>query len=224
MPGTLPSPERLLKVAQAAMVNAGGLLDDARLLLDAGRWARAHALATLALEEFGKSTLCVAALQYSEEQSKKFWSDFTKHQVKLGYALSIVRTLIASVPANVVEAITRVVSEAESGHNEKLAGLYVDIDSNNVILLPDRVTEAMARQTVADAAAVVEFFLPAWTSDVFDSKIGELLGEHWKKFSQVMNTAMQVLKLDPDAAMAMAHRLVHEGVPDIEVDGIGDSS
>lgn len=221
MPGPLPTPERLLKIAQAAIVNAGGLVDDARLLLEAGRWARAHALATLALEEFGKSTLCVAALQYSEEQSKKFWSDFTKHQVKLGYALSIVRTLIASVPSDVVEAITRVVSEAESGHSEKLAGLYVDFDSDNAtILSPERVTEAMARQTVADASAVIDFFLPAWISDVFDTKIDELLGEHWEKFSQVMSTAMQLLKIDPDAAMAMAHRLVHEGVPDMEV---GDS-
>jgi AbiV family abortive infection protein len=220
MPRPLPNPQRLLKVAQAAAVNAGGLLDDARLLLGTGRWARAHALGTLALEEFGKATLCVAALQYSEDQAKKFWSDFTKHQVKLGYALSIVRTLMANLPDDVVEAITRVVSEAETGHGEKLAGLYVDIDNsdNATILSPVRISEAMARQVVADAGAVVEFFLPAWTSDVFDDKVGELLDEHWVGFSQVMGRAMQLLKVDPDAATALAHRLVHDGLPSAETE------
>ncbi len=217
MSRTLPSPERLLKLSRAAIVNAGGLLDDARLLLDAGSWPRAHALGTLALEEFGKAALCVAALQYSEGQSKKFWSDFVRHQIKLGYALGIARTLVASLPSDMVDTITRVEAEANSGHSEKLAGLYVDLDlDNTTILPPERIAEATARQVVADAGALIGFFLPAWTSGVFDSKVGELLGEHWDKFSQVMDDAMELLKVDPNAAMTLAYRLVHDDLPGLE--------
>src|SRR5258708_7570538 len=56
-------PERLA-CAAAAAENAQHLLDDAELLSDAGRHARAYSLAVLAVEEFGKATslLSLAAM------------------------------------------------------------------------------------------------------------------------------------------------------------------
>ncbi len=50
----MPTAGQLRQLAQAAAQNATDLAADARLLLDAGRFPRAYALATLALEELGK--------------------------------------------------------------------------------------------------------------------------------------------------------------------------
>ena len=61
-PFPIPSPGQLRQLADASQANAVSLAADARLLLDAGRFPRAHALATLALEELGKRTLCLEML------------------------------------------------------------------------------------------------------------------------------------------------------------------
>lgn len=61
---TRPVPPRhdLVTLLQACLHNAGDLLTDARLLLEAGQAPRAHALATLAFEETGKAFICIPAL------------------------------------------------------------------------------------------------------------------------------------------------------------------
>src|SRR5690349_4865770 len=50
-----------VQLAHAAFVNSQQQLASAELLLEHGYWPVAHALATLALEEIGKSFLCIFA-------------------------------------------------------------------------------------------------------------------------------------------------------------------
>ena len=82
---------RLATAADAALDNCESLLTDARLLREAGRYPRAHALAVLAAEEFGKSLMCqyalVRDLDYDEEGASYFMRTFRKHEVKLRNAL-----------------------------------------------------------------------------------------------------------------------------------------
>ncbi|WP_460396987.1 AbiV family abortive infection protein, partial [Actinophytocola sediminis] len=85
-----PSPAltrpQLAQLTRAALDNSGALLDDARLLFTFKLWPRAHVLAILAEEEFGKFYLCImAGLQLESADAAtwtKFWSKFSDHQPK----------------------------------------------------------------------------------------------------------------------------------------------
>ncbi|MFF7882778.1 AbiV family abortive infection protein [Streptomyces sp. NPDC020794] len=75
-------PAALRQLAAAAQGNAADLAAEARILLEASRFARAHALATLALEELGKQALCHEALagKLDERGFRQAWSN---HLAKL---------------------------------------------------------------------------------------------------------------------------------------------
>jgi AbiV len=57
----------LVRHAAAIMENGQGLLDDAELLLGAGRHARAYSLSALAIEEFGKAGSVLALAMMPDE-------------------------------------------------------------------------------------------------------------------------------------------------------------
>lgn len=68
-------------------MNARALADEARLLRENGRHARALSLTVLALEELGKIPLICNMILYSADHAeawRKFWKAFQSHQIKLG--------------------------------------------------------------------------------------------------------------------------------------------
>jgi len=70
--------------------NALDLLDDASLLFENGRYARAVSLAVLAMEEYGKSMIIAtkASLDLTDDQEwKVFWKRFRDHDAKIGDVL-----------------------------------------------------------------------------------------------------------------------------------------
>ena len=82
----VPEPDDLYRLAMAALANARELLDDARLLAQAGSFPRAHAPAIFAAEEHGKSQLCLLALTLHSTgrlDQDKFWAQFRNHKPKL---------------------------------------------------------------------------------------------------------------------------------------------
>lgn len=76
--------EELLEGARTISRNAEELLEDARLLFENGRYARAASLAILALEEnFKKLMLFVHPLIREDQQGRKeFWRAWRDHKVK----------------------------------------------------------------------------------------------------------------------------------------------
>lgn len=65
--------------------NAGALIDEAKLLKENGRNARAISLAILALEELGKIPLICEMIRYRADDAdawRKFWQDFYTHRTK----------------------------------------------------------------------------------------------------------------------------------------------
>jgi AbiV family abortive infection protein len=56
----VPQWQVLVQLALAAEANARELISDAEVLLAAGRWPKAYALAVLAHEEFGKALMAMA--------------------------------------------------------------------------------------------------------------------------------------------------------------------
>jgi AbiV family abortive infection protein len=85
------------ELARLALVNAAELAGDAQVLLDAERYPRAFALATLAAEELGKHYLCVSWSGFDPADRKvwrRFWTAFYGHTPKLenwiGYVIDLV--------------------------------------------------------------------------------------------------------------------------------------
>jgi AbiV family abortive infection protein len=67
----------------AARANATRLVNDAKILLDKGRYPSALALAILAIEEAGKTSILRAlALTRSEEELKQAWREYRSHTSK----------------------------------------------------------------------------------------------------------------------------------------------
>lgn len=79
----MPTAGQLRQLAQAAAQKATDLAADARLLLDAGRFSRAYALATLTLEELGKMELCHEVLA-GRLDDKGFRHEWLNHPSKPG--------------------------------------------------------------------------------------------------------------------------------------------
>jgi AbiV family abortive infection protein len=78
--------EQIVEGMGAISQNAREMLDDARFMLENGRYARAAALAILSLEEnFKKLALLVHPLIRDDPQGRKeFWNAYRNHKVKSG--------------------------------------------------------------------------------------------------------------------------------------------
>lgn len=78
--------KQILEGMKSVSLNARELLDDARVLFDGGRHARAAALAILSLEEnFKKLLLLVHPLIRDDvEGRREFWRAYANHRVKSG--------------------------------------------------------------------------------------------------------------------------------------------
>ena len=78
--------EQILEGMKSISLNTRELLDDARFLFDAGRYARAAALAILSLEEnFKRLSLLVHPLIRDDPKGRReFWRAYANHKVKSG--------------------------------------------------------------------------------------------------------------------------------------------
>ncbi len=201
----LPPLDDLLALIQVSLRNAGDLLDDARLLLEAGRPPRAHALATLALEEIGKASLCMLALSPGPEPfygSSKggFWAAWQDHAVKLGWALGFLGLIDREPAGPATEAIERLQGAARDGHLRKLDGFYVDYRDGK-ILSPAQVSAAEARQTANDARTLLEVAATSWLADGLADRMRDL-DQHRDAIVGLLEQLAQAVVIDADGLLA----------------------
>jgi len=77
------TPQQITDGMNAAMENARRLVEDAKLLLNAGRFPTAASIAILSIEESGKlSILRSLALARDEDEIKEAWKDYRSHTKK----------------------------------------------------------------------------------------------------------------------------------------------
>lgn len=77
------TPEQVAAGMNAAMQNARRLVDDAKLLLNSGRYPSAASLAALSIEESGKvSILRSLAVARNEDEVRRVWRDYRTHTRK----------------------------------------------------------------------------------------------------------------------------------------------
>ena len=123
-----------------ALANAGELLEESELLFEAGKFARAYALAFTALEEISKSQLAAdVCTDFITEQC--FHEHFMNHKKKIGrmaWATDDAARYLDAPEGNYVE-----VEEPKVHH--RMAALYVDIDNGRVVAPSDLITSAEAK-------------------------------------------------------------------------------
>lgn len=165
----VPPREDLRRLAEAALSNAAELLADARLLAEAGRFPRAHALATLACEELGKEQQCLVAM-HSLFAESKFWPGFTNHRGKLAHAQTF-SVLHSGEPVNSVNLFNERVRQGSRSANErKFRGLYVDY-VDGALQLPDEITDHETWQLIDQAQAVLDHSRSSWAVRVRQAEL-----------------------------------------------------
>ncbi len=161
----------LVSFGVAAVASADSLLADAELLLKHDRWPRAHALAVLAAEEYGKACgLMVLSMVPPEFRARaRPRLLLARHEVKMLGAALVMRLLDAGTPGvagrilalpDLAVILSDAETQAAESNEAKKGGLYADIGEDGLLRLPSDVTEqdarssvAMAREVAASAAA-----------------------------------------------------------------------
>lgn len=142
--------DELRHIARHSVANSKSLLDEAEVLFARERWARAAALAILAVEESGKAHLCHVwafhVLPTVPDRTnpvawRDFWDGFTDHSGKIDVWLSRVDGLGGCTETGAWER------EAKTTHLSKLACLYVDFAlPERSVSAPELVSEDDAQQ------------------------------------------------------------------------------
>ena len=196
----IPPRDDLLALVQAAKVNAGDLISDAELLADAGRFPRAHALATLAHEEIGKAQLCLLALMLPEIRPEEFWDAFISHTGKLARVTAFGKLTSPESIGPVAEYVKIVKGQSSSAHRQKLRGLYVDYKRGRV-LPPSQVSEKAARSQIRSAREALDLAELAFPLDHLDYAIAHLQG--------YVGLFRQAATVSPDALGAALQQALH---------------
>lgn len=164
---------QLAELARATLDNAMSLLADAHLLLDAGRWPRAYALAVLAAEEYGKFEACVVASSYEqtdEESWTQFWGNFVLHKPKLttwaGTLVDFLFTLPTMDHEEWINAWNKRGEVVQEGLRGKLSAFYVDFVDGKVSDPAALFTKEVAAETVALINFVVSIQARSFQGDL----------------------------------------------------------
>lgn len=179
------TPEMTSEGMKAALENAQSLLDDAEILLQANKWARATALAILAIEEAGKPILLrEILLARDEKELARAWVGFRRHSEKNQLWIA---PELASRGARTIDDVH--ILSSSSDHGERLEtlkqiALYSDADSACSWSIPDRTVGKETATAVVEIARalvpkepggmtsadelmlLVEFVGPVWNADL----------------------------------------------------------
>jgi AbiV family abortive infection protein len=159
----------LLTLYRACITNAEELLEDARLLLSDGRFARAFALAFTAYEELGKSQV-VADAYSGAAAASELTAAFRKHDLKTAYMRRTVRLEVPPGQHWPEATIEYDAIDAGQLFGARQRSLYVDF---GVDYLPTLPIEAITRARAEEMATVVDQELKAiaWAEDL-NGRIG----------------------------------------------------
>lgn len=172
----------------AANSNAKRLADDARLLLEAGRFPSASSLAALAIEESGKATILRGmSLAANDKEVMAAWREFRSHTHK--NADWIIPDLVVQGARKLDDFLST--HDKNSSHPQALeemkqVGFYLDCNLKGTWIEPQR---AIKKQWAEQLLKIAEIFTQ--NSDVVTAKEIVL----WRKYiSPVKNTTIDLIK------------------------------
>ncbi len=156
--------ENLIELRDAAASNAASLLHDAQLLFLGSRWAGAHGMATLAIEETGKAWLCHQKLLGLPGITRKELSDHAHKAISARQMIATVQQA-AETPVNLDEIFGEHHDfAAEDDFYLRMAGFYVDLTDQGIEGGCNSVDEGRASESLmtAEVAAHVARTLREW--------------------------------------------------------------
>jgi AbiV family abortive infection protein len=206
----LPPQADLITLSRAALFNARDLLGAARLLSGEGSVSQAHALAVLALEEIGKSHLCVLALIPGGPLGPEaFWGAWRDHEAKLRWAQGFLAAMLHDPGPDVIALYKRLASSSRDTHIRRLSGLYVDYQDTEVIT-PAVITTEETVELIAAVDESLGFLLAAWGDDGVVERFTAIFRDRRDDLGALMLQINEAVAADPDAALAAGRRMVHE--------------
>lgn len=154
--------DQLIEGHQKPIKNASDLIEDAEILLNNRRWARAVFLACIAVEELGKYLIIMGAIGRVLKGNmdwRKFWKRFKSHEKKTGIIMrfdAMIRPFISAV--DTLTGVEKAEKHTSNQEKEKLNSLYVDCTAEGFVVPMDHTNEKDAKQAVESAKAVLKFF------------------------------------------------------------------
>ena len=193
----------------AARRNARRLADDAKLLLNAGRYPTAASIAALSIEESGKtSVLRGLALAPNEEVRRRAWKSYRSHRSK--NAAWILPELVAK-GARDLDSL-RLASDSSAPHTAlldqvKQIGLYTDCSGDAHWSEPEKVIDENTSRLLVGIADLLA------KSKVVTVKEIELWVEHMRPVYGAPLEWMKTALLDWCAAMRENNLWDHDDIP-----------
>jgi len=150
----VPQWQVLVQLALAAEANARELISDAEVLLAAGRWPKAYALAVLAHEEFGKALMAMPLVTAhpSARQPARL------RELTGGHTRKLTSTYQHEAMVGGPERHAELLQSPElacSANERKQRGFYVDFADDGSLRLPSEIGEDEARAQVASVQGTV---------------------------------------------------------------------
>lgn len=144
--------EILLEAISKSVGNAGQLVDEAKILKDNKRFARAFALYQLSIEEIGKASMSLGFLLFGNiedaTEQKQFLREFREHKTKtkraMGIDLSIARTIDNRQFSKVlISNVLKQYEEIDKINDYKNYSLYTSFINGTVCLPSEVVTQTL---------------------------------------------------------------------------------
>jgi AbiV family abortive infection protein len=207
--------ERLAELAITTRANAVEMIADARLMLDAGRHARAHALAVLALEEAGKVCLCLAGL-LRITTSTEILESWDSHVDKLtqSHLLALLYARSYPVTRDVVHELdTAVRSDAAL----RLRGLYVDPTTDGIVR-PNDISVSQATgvvMLVEEVRAILEAMDLHGAVERFRAPDVDADRDMWFKIREDIAAAVSEAEALPESERKAAEERMRAGVDEL---------
>ncbi|MGW6456536.1 AbiV family abortive infection protein [Streptomyces sp. NPDC055078] len=152
----LPDPEEtdrvLIALADQAQSHARKQLRAAQAILDTGIWPIAFANAALALEEMGKSVLCLSVLIWPDAKrqaaAEGFRAAVNDHEFKAFCVYFVLGIMGEEPPEGLEQLFKQARADARRTNRRKFRSLYTDSNATGNILSPQDITEEHARDMV----------------------------------------------------------------------------
>lgn len=148
------TPEQISEGIAAAQANALRLLDDARLLIDAGRFPSAAALAILSMEERGKTIILKRlAIVRDPADLKAAWRDYRSHKAKnAGWIIPQLVKQGATTMLSMADSVNPTAEHAAVLDALKQVSFYTDcLEKGHWSIPTEVIDEDLARSMVASA-------------------------------------------------------------------------
>lgn len=207
------SEEEIKESIEKLLSNADDLTEEAAILFQATRYARAFTLSHLAREELSKVVMLMALDGKLKSNLKidwnSFWKRFRNHKAKITNS-EIWLLSISGLNSSVV-SMEMVDSYANALNDLKNNSLYVSHGGQGLLNPAEVIDENQARASILSARLLFELFKGMWTNhQKIDWGIASGVKEEIRRYMNIVETgSVEELRSLYDFTLSSAHGLLN---------------